>query len=203
MPSTSNLRSGMEILMCGGKRAHYSGGACAATGAHDHVVRTRATCSHPSPLWGGSRRSGRVGFCCAYGAASLAPHLREEGRACAHRRRVCRRPACSLRDYFRRPATPTVRRPARKQPEGVKRREAPVRIAAPVAHLDGRAGPWPSRDRRPMTRAGAPSGASPRRFWRRGACHGRPRAALSPSILASQYRSRPVGGAPRPPGSRR
>ena len=46
--------------------------------------------------------------------------------------------------------------------EGVKRHKAPVRNAAPRGPPCGRAGPL--RDRRPITRTGAPCGASPRRF---------------------------------------
>jgi hypothetical protein len=45
---------------------------------------------------------------------------------------------------------------------GVTRRKALVRIAAPVARLAVGAGPLSGRDRRRMTLAGAPFGASPR-----------------------------------------
>ena len=62
------------------------------------------------------------------------------------------------------PRRPSLCFPARTKSEGVKRREAPVRIAAPRGPPCGWACPSFGRERRPMTRAGTPFGASPRHF---------------------------------------
>src|SRR5437667_7717938 len=86
-----------------------------------------------------------------------------------------------------------------------ERRQALVRNAAPGGPPCGRADPWIARDHRPMTQAGAPLGAPPRRFPS-GA-----RAALStaggwvfaqalqPSASSWQGAVVPPGGAPAPP----
>jgi hypothetical protein len=106
-----------------------------------------------------------------------------------------RRP-CSLRRGLRRCSLFPV-------PEkGAERREAPVRIAAPRDPPRGRAGPFGGRDRRPMTRAGAPLGAPPRRLcgsgprfaWTARGAH-RPASASSSrggrSAARAEPRSRP------------
>ena len=56
--------------------------------------------------------------------------------------------------------------PPRNQSRRVKRRKALVRNAAPGGPPCGQACPFIGRDGRPMTRAGAPCGASPRCFMR-------------------------------------
>jgi len=83
--------------------------------------------------------------------------------------------------------------------EGVKRRTAPVRNAAPLARSCGRA--CHLRDRRSMTRTSAPFGASPRRFSVSGPRFSsaiwsdrRPSANLSRGVVV------PPGGSPKPPG---
>ena len=158
-------------------------------------ARMRSELCHPPPC-GEGRRAKRAGVGCL--ALGAKPHLtpRARGQVCAHLvfSVDCRR-ACSLRDYFRRPAA-VVSVPPEKL-EGVKRREAPVRIAAPLAHLtvgpvpssEGTAGPYG---------AGAPFGASPRRFSVAGPRFSGARALCQPSSW--QPTVVPAGGAPRPPG---
>ena len=75
-----------------------------------------------------------------------------------------------------------------------------MRNAAPGGPPCGRADPWIARDHRPMTLAGAPLGAPPRRFP--SGVGPRFRPGLFPGSSASSWqgaRSGQPGGAPTPP----
>jgi hypothetical protein len=98
---------------------------------------------------------------------------------------------------------------------GAERREAPVRNAAPRGPPCGRAGPSSGKDHRPMTRAGAPLGAPPRRFLslvprfpaRDGRLSPSRSEGLPPPFVPATFSHRrqpvivPAGGWPGPPGA--